>query len=49
MQYTPVDNLKFMNYSPKIDGVELQHPALPKGFPIKKNVAAQVSGTCLFD
>lgn len=49
MQYTPGDNSKLMNYSPTIDGVELQHPVFPNGFPIKKKVAAQVSGTCLFD
>ncbi|KAI9106813.1 hypothetical protein K1719_022341 [Acacia pycnantha] len=42
MQYTPGDNSKLMNYSPTIDGVELQHPVFPNGFPIKKNVAAQL-------
>ncbi|XP_054797939.1 protein ALTERED SEED GERMINATION 2 isoform X2 [Prosopis cineraria] len=42
MQYTSGDNLKLMNYSPTIDGVKLQHTVFPNGFPIKKNVAAQI-------
>lgn len=46
MQYSSGDNLKLMNYSPTIDGVELRPPVFPNGFPIEKNVAAKVSTVC---
>ncbi|KAF7829989.1 WD and tetratricopeptide repeats protein 1 [Senna tora] len=41
MQYTSGDNLKLMNYSPTTEGVVVQPPFCPKGFPIRNNVATK--------
>ncbi|KAI4337626.1 hypothetical protein L6164_016015 [Bauhinia variegata] len=45
MQYTSGDVLKLMNYSPTVNGVEMELPmykALPKGFSNKSNIAAKL-------
>lgn len=46
MQYTPADASKLMNFTPILNGVELQSSktgVLRNGFPLKSNFSATVN------